>query len=138
MSVQRSGAAGRVGPLVLGRAASIIAADRASMPTPADSWPFEQPRDSAAISMSSIVHGGEPILFVSHDLDDHGWQFLGIGDADEADACLIALEEAVELDRSVVELAGLPPGWRAWRTDRTSPWQRAPEPAEDDAADSGE
>jgi hypothetical protein len=51
---------------------------------------------------------------------------------------LIALEEAVVLDRSLIELADLPPGWCAWRADRTSPWQRAPETAEDDAADSGE
>jgi hypothetical protein len=103
------------------------------MPTPADTWPFEQPRGSAAISMSSIVRGGEPILFVSHDLDDRGWQFLGLEDAPEADVCMIALEEVVALDLSVLELADLPPGWCAWRADRTSPWQRAPDTAEDDA-----
>jgi hypothetical protein len=123
---------------VPGWAASIIVADRDSMPTPAETWPFDQPRDCASICLRSIVFGGEPILFVSHDLDDHGWQFLGLEDADEADACLIALEEAVELDRSVLELADLPPGWCAWRPGRTSPWQRAPETAEDHAADSGE
>ncbi len=108
------------------------------MPTPSDTWPFDQPRDSAAVSLRSIMSGGAPILFVAHDADDHGWQFLGLDDADEADACLIALEEAVELDRSVLELADLPTGWSAWRADRASPWQRARQVAEGGAADSGE
>ncbi len=96
------------------------------MPTPSDTWPFEQPRDSAAISLRSIVSGGAPILYVAHDQDDHGWQFLGLEDAPESDACLIALDEVVALDRSVLELADLPPGWCAWRPDRRSPWERAP------------
>ena len=121
-----------------GWAAPIIGADRDPMPTPADTWPFDQPRNCESICLRSIVHGGEPILFVSHDIDDHGWQFLGLEDADEADACLIALEEVVALDRSMLELADLPPGWCAWRADRASPWQRAPEAAEGGAADSGE
>ena len=111
---------------------------RDSMPMPADNWPFEQPRDSTAISSRSIVNGGEPILFVSHDLDDHGWQFLGLEDAHEEDACLIALEEVVVLDRRVLELADLPPGWCAWRPDPTSAWQRAPDMAEGEPTDSAE
>jgi hypothetical protein len=55
-----------------------------------------------------VIEGAEPILHVTHDFDDHGWQFLG-GDAREEDAKIIALHEAVELDPSVLQLADLLP-----------------------------
>jgi len=97
-----------------------------------DPWPFDQPRNCATISLRSVVFEGAPVLHVSHDDDDHGWQFLGGGEFTEADACVIALHEAVALDPSVLELADLPPGWRAWRRSRSAPWKRSPIPREPD------
>ena len=89
-------------------------------------WPFDQPKNCAALSVGSIVFGGSPILHVTHDADDHGWQFLGRGDADVADAVVVALSEITALDPSVVELADMPAGWRARRASVTAPWERAP------------
>ncbi|MDB5321103.1 MAG: hypothetical protein JWN40_2734, partial [Phycisphaerales bacterium] len=54
-------------------------------------WPFDQPRNCAVITLRSIVFGGAPILHVSHDADDRGWQFIGGGDAEESDAAVVAL-----------------------------------------------
>ena len=88
-------------------------------------WPFDQPPDCAVITLRSIVLGGEAILHVTHDEDDHGWQFLGAGDADENDVMVVGLGSIVELDRSVREVADIPPGWHAWRQSTTSPWRRA-------------
>lgn len=93
-------------------------------------WPFDQPPNCAAITLRSIVFGGGPILHVTHDEDDHGWQFLGAGDADEKDAAVIGLEEIVKLDPSVLEVANMPPGWHAWRLSKSAPWQRARRSAE--------
>ena len=98
-------------------------------------WPFDQPRNCAVISLRSIVFRGAPILHVTHDEDDDGWQFLGAGDADVNDAdvndaAVISLEEAVRLDSSILELTAMPPGWRAWRPTRSSPWQRSRRPAD--------
>jgi hypothetical protein len=70
-----------------------------------------------------VLERGEPILHVTHDTDDHGWQFL-TGDARAEDAKIILLEEAVELDPSVLQLADLPVGWHAWRTSVEEPWIR--------------
>jgi hypothetical protein len=39
--------------------------------------------------LRSIVFAGAPILHVTHDEDDHGWQFLGMEDARENDACIV-------------------------------------------------
>jgi hypothetical protein len=88
-------------------------------------WPFDQPRDCLTISLRSIVFDGQPILFVSHDEDDHGWQFLDGGEPEMANAAVVALSEIVDLDPSVLAIADLPPGWRAWRKSTDDAWQRA-------------
>ena len=91
-------------------------------------WPFDQPRNCAVISLRSIVFDGGPILFVSHDADDHGWQFLDGNPVTSAKAAVVALETIVRHDPSVLELADLPPGWKATRDSPTSPWHRSPAP----------
>jgi hypothetical protein len=87
-------------------------------------WPFDQPRNCAVITLRSIVFDGKPILHVTHDLDNHGWQFLGIEDADMDDAAVVSLAEIVQRDLSVLQVADLPPGWHAWRPNPAAPWRR--------------
>ncbi len=89
-----------------------------------EDWPFDQEPTCAVITLRSIVFDGAPILHVCHDMDDHGWQFLGDGDADESDAAIVGLGEIVRLDPSVLEVADIEPGWHAWRSSKESPWQR--------------
>jgi hypothetical protein len=89
-------------------------------------WPFDQPRNCAVFTLRSIIFGGEPILYVSHDADDHSWQFLDGKPLDMANAALVGLGEIVRHDPSVLELADMPPGYSATRTNRSSPWQRSP------------
>jgi len=74
--------------------------------------------------MRQILDGSEPILVAFHDEDDHGWQFFGSSDASEADAKLVSLEEIVQMDPTVLEVADLLPGWKAFREERAKPWQR--------------
>src|SRR5947208_18241 len=93
-------------------------------------WPFDQPRNCAVISLRYIVFEGAPILFVSHDDEDHGWQFLDGRTLDMSKVAVVGLGTIVRLDPSILELADLPPGWQAVRESRTSPWQRAAAPAE--------
>jgi hypothetical protein len=92
------------------------------------SWPFDQPKSCAVLTLRSIVFRGEPILRVTHYAEDHGWQFLGLGDADASDAAVVALSEVVARDPSLLQVADLPPGWRAWRSPASAPWQRSPQP----------
>lgn len=90
-------------------------------------WPFDQPANCAVISLRSIVFNGEPILHVTHDMDDHGWQFLGHADANLDDAVVVAFSEIVQRDPTVLSLADMPPGWHAWRDSPESDWQREPQ-----------
>ena len=39
-------------------------------------WPFADPTNVATITVRQIVRDGQPILHVSHDHEDGGWQFL--------------------------------------------------------------
>lgn len=90
-------------------------------------WQFTEPQNVAVITIRQIVREGRPILHVTHDRDDGGWQFLGAEDANTADAMVVALREIVKLDPSVQQLADLPPGWHAWRRAPQESWQRSPQ-----------
>jgi hypothetical protein len=94
-----------------------------------DHWPFDQPRNCATFTMRQVLDGSEPILLVSHDLDDHGWQFIGSSDASVKDAKLVCLEYIVRLDPTVLEVADLPPGWQAIRDGVGAAWTRRESPA---------
>jgi hypothetical protein len=74
--------------------------------------------------MRQILDGSEPILLVTHDADDHGWQFIGSSDAAVEDGRIVCLAEIVKLDPSVLQVADLPPGWQAVREGRGRPWCR--------------
>jgi len=88
-------------------------------------WPFEDPRNVATISLRRIVFSGRPVLFVVHDDDDGTWQMLDDEPMTIEDACVVALEEMVVLDPTLVELADLPSGWEARRDFVGGPWRRA-------------
>jgi hypothetical protein len=89
-----------------------------------EGWRFEESENVAVITLRQIISDGAPILHVTHDSEDGGWQFLGWGDASEEDAKVVALRTIVRLDPSVQELADLPPGWHAWRETVDQPWRR--------------
>ena len=85
-------------------------------------WPFDQPKNCAVITIQQILDLDLPILFVYHDLDDHGWQFLSNIEIKEKDAKVVSLLNIVELDKSVLEVAHIPPGFRAYRKSTDSEW----------------
>ena len=93
-----------------------------------DYWPFDQPRNCAVITIRGILDGTEPVLHVTHDEDDHSWQFLSLRAADPNEAKVMSLAEVVAMDSSILQLADLPPGWHAWRSSITDDWTREPNP----------
>ena len=88
-------------------------------------WLFDQAPNTATIVSKSIIEDGHPILFVTHDEDDHGWQFLD-GCDPPSEPMLVCLSDPVKLDPSVAELGNLPVGWCAWRDSVGHPWSRSP------------
>ena len=93
-------------------------------------WPFDQAPDVAAISSMQVIELGYPILFVTHYEDDHSWSFLcATTDNYPEDGRVIGMREALNLDRTLVAVADLPPGWSARRENKDSEWTRYPETA---------
>jgi len=103
-------------------------------------WPFDQPRNCATFTLRQVMDREEPILLVSHDADDHGWQFIGTTSANMNDAMLVSLHEVVRVDPTVLEVADLPPGWQALREYKGGPWTRRlrpPDTGDEDDDSSG-
>jgi len=88
-----------------------------------NNWPFDQPKSLAVITLKQIVVGKVKILRVTHDANDHGWQFLNPNvEIIESNASVVSLGQIAKLDPSILELANLPPGWSAWRTKVGEKW----------------
>jgi hypothetical protein len=90
---------------------------------PNEPWPWDQGPNTAAITVRSVLEGG-PILYVAHDDDDDGWQFLDGQPVDTDEARLIAMREVLRFDAGLREIADLAPGWIAWRDRVGGPWSR--------------
>jgi len=91
-------------------------------------WPFSDPQNVAVFTTTRVLRGGQPILRVSHDDEDGAWQFhAGVQQSSVSDAMIVALEEVVEHDPTVCDLADLPCGWCAKREAIGGPWRRAPQ-----------
>ena len=100
-------------------------------------WPFADPPNVTTITTRRVLDDGHPILLVTHDSDDGGWQFLCRTTNDPKDGRIVGLDCMLERDPSIAELADLPLGWRAWREIPSDPWIRELNPddeGEDDEA----
>jgi hypothetical protein len=93
----------------------------------ASSWPFADPRNCAVFVTREVMDREEPILLVTHEDGEDSWSFIGSSDGTLENCKLIALEEAVAIDSSILQLADLPVGWRAWRDSPQESWIREPQ-----------
>ena len=76
---------------------------------------------------TAAVLEGAPILLVSHDADDGGWQFLCGTTNDPVDGRIVHLEEIAAMDPTVTEVADIPLGWIAFRSTVGGEWTREPQ-----------
>jgi hypothetical protein len=85
-------------------------------------WPFQLAENTAVICSRTILEEAHPVLFVSHDRDDHGWQFLDGSTPDVDNAAVVGLAEIVRIDPSLRQIAHIPAGARASRKSEADPW----------------
>lgn len=97
---------------------------RHDSPEPAH-WPFDQAPNVAAITVRAVLEGA-PILHVSHDEDDDGWQFLDGQEVVVEEGRVISMAEALDLDPTLRQIADLPSGWIASRENAAAAWVRKP------------
>ena len=88
-------------------------------------WPFADPEETEVITLDRILRGESPLLLVTHDEDDGGWQFLDGEHVFEKDAVVVCLGEMAQFDPTLLELADLAAGSYGWRSGTDRPWSRA-------------
>ena len=93
--------------------------------TPVKPFQAEEEMNLGVITTSAVL-AGAPILLVSHDADDGGWQFLCGTTSDPADGRIVHVREILATDPTVVDVADLPPGWVAFRGAVGGEWTREP------------
>lgn len=92
-----------------------------------DTWKFKEVKNTAVIVNKKIFQNSGWIAYASHEAGDAGWQFHTSDDEVlESDAQVVSLENIVNYDSSILELADLPVGWQAWRDSIESEWKRSP------------
>jgi hypothetical protein len=87
-------------------------------------WPFADASNIQVITTRPVVDEQHPILLVSHDEDDGGWQFLCGTTNKTEDGRVGCLGCLVEADATLRDLADLPLGWTARRSGAGAPWER--------------
>jgi hypothetical protein len=90
------------------------------MTVPAN-WPFAQPPNLAILTVRQVLDGSQPVLYVSHNADNGGWQFLTGFAVEESDAKVVSLGSMVLGDPSLAQLADLPKGYVATRASVGAP-----------------
>jgi hypothetical protein len=89
-------------------------------------WVFNKPRNPGVFTTRRVMEEGLPILDVFHN-ENGDWQFLCGTTTDEEQCRLVCLNDIVQLDSTVSEVAELPRGWQAWREKPGGEWNREPE-----------
>jgi hypothetical protein len=86
---------------------------------------FDENPNLGVLTTASVLTGA-PILLVSHDADDGGWQFLCGATNDPASGRIVHLREIVARDPTINEIADLAVGWVAFRDMVGDSWTREP------------
>jgi hypothetical protein len=87
-------------------------------------WKFPDPPHTRVFLSEAVHSGGEPITYVSHDIEDGAWQFLGDSMSGDREPVITCFHHPVDEDPSLNELADLPLGWWAERTRPGESWIR--------------
>ncbi len=87
-------------------------------------WKFPDLPHTQAF-LSKPVHAGlEAVTYVSHDVEDGAWQFLGDSMTGGDKPVVSCLHHPIDKDPALNELADLPRGWWAERSKPGEPWVR--------------
>jgi len=95
-------------------------------------WKFPDPPHTLVFLSNAVHTGAEPVTYVSHDIEDGAWQFLGDSMTGDQKPVLSCLHHSIDKDSSLNELADLPLGWWAERTEPGEPWTRHEHEPEDE------
>ncbi|MEO8150850.1 MAG: hypothetical protein ABI723_24670 [Bacteroidia bacterium] len=82
---------------------------------------FNEPKNTACFTCDHVLNNERPILFAFHGSEGE-WQFLCRDNHSEANAKIISLKEATELDPTINDLFEMPLGVGAQRATAKDKW----------------
>lgn len=89
-------------------------------------WQFDVAPDEVVVTTTYVTKRKMPVLYVSHEIDDEEgvlWQFhCGNGDFSASVLQLVRLDELIELDAGLLQIAKLPVGHCAKRKSINAMW----------------
>ncbi len=85
---------------------------------------FEDPLSTAVFTTTFVVKENKEITYVCHDEDDGAWQFHSDDKWEDYGkvAMVLGLGEIIEIDPTVLEVAGLEYGYVATRQSKQDKW----------------
>ncbi len=84
---------------------------------------FEQSGETAVFTCVHVMQEGDKILYVSHDAGGGDWQFLCERNDHLAEhGMMVALEEIILMEPTVLEIADMPTGCEAYREQVGGEW----------------
>ncbi|RCS44758.1 DUF4262 domain-containing protein [Bremerella cremea] len=86
-----------------------------------EAWPFGNPKSQAVFTTRQVLEQDALITYVCHD-EDGDWQFTCGTTNQTEDGQVVSLQQIVNQDPSVRQLADLPLGWEASRDSADDPW----------------
>lgn len=98
-------------------------------------WKFPDPPHTRVFLTKTVQEKQERVTYVSHDIEDGAWQFLGDLMDGGGGPVISCFHHPIDDDPSIKELFDLPIGWYATRDDPESPWQRFEHPPDESDKD---
>lgn len=90
---------------------------------------FQDDPDTSVFTTRQVMIGNSPIVYVVHD-EDGDWQFFGPDEnVQDSDVMIVSLQQVVQRDPTVLEIANLPRSTVATRDDANTPWTKSSLPS---------
>ena len=85
---------------------------------------FPDSLNTAVFTTKFVVHDRKEITYISHDFEDGSWEFYSDDNFDNYEdiVLILSLDEIIQLDISVLEVADLPLGFVATRKSKAEDW----------------
>ena len=85
---------------------------------------FKDSLKTAVFTSRFVIKDKKDITFISHDNEDGAWQFLSNDNFDnyEEIAMIVSLDEILQIDKTILDIADLPLGYIATRQTLSDNW----------------
>jgi hypothetical protein len=82
----------------------------------------EENKNKTVITTKYVLNNNSPIISIFYD-EDGDWQFFGTEEVGEEDACIVSVQQILEIDKTLANMPSLSKGQSAFRASKESLWE---------------